>query len=93
MATAELILQILLRYGPDAAKLAQQILSKPEPTQADWDGIFSLAERAYQYTFPITPVTAPPPNSVPPVGPPTCPAGYHWLAAAGAPGGGACVPD
>ena len=93
MGTAELILGILLKYGPDAARLAQQIFSKPDPTQADWDAIFSLAEKAYQYTFPITPAPALPPGSVPPTGPPACPAGYHWLAAAGAPGGGACVPD
>jgi hypothetical protein len=39
-----------------------------------------------------TPIVVPP-GAVPPSGPPVCPAGTHWQAVAGAPGGGFCVPD
>jgi hypothetical protein len=34
-----------------------------------------------------------PPGAVPPVGPPTCPAGTHWVPMLLVPGGGACLPD
>lgn len=40
---AVLIITALIQYGPSAALAIKAILSKTEPTQADWDAVFNLA--------------------------------------------------
>jgi hypothetical protein len=43
MTTVQIILQALLIYGPEAAKAIRDILTKKDPTQADWDAVFAKA--------------------------------------------------
>jgi hypothetical protein len=40
---ALLLIQVLLKYGPDVAKAAHDILTKNDPTKADWDALFEKA--------------------------------------------------
>jgi hypothetical protein len=40
---AALIVQALIQYGPAAALAIKNVLSKPDPTQADWDAVFAVA--------------------------------------------------
>lgn len=48
MTTAILVLELLAKYGPAVAQNAQRILSAgKEPTQADWDALFSKAQKSY----------------------------------------------
>lgn len=42
-AAALIIIQALLQYGPAAALAIKNILSKPDPSQADWDAVFAAA--------------------------------------------------
>ena len=42
-----LIVELMLRYGPGLARAVQQIFQKQNPTQADWDAVFALAEKSY----------------------------------------------
>jgi hypothetical protein len=42
-AIVAIVIQALLQYGPAAALAIKNILSKPEPTQADWDAVFAAA--------------------------------------------------
>jgi len=37
-----LALQYGLQYGPDAILAVKNLLSKPDPTQADWDAFFTV---------------------------------------------------
>jgi hypothetical protein len=42
-----LVVELLLRYGPGMARAVQQLFTKTNPTQADWDAVFALAEKSY----------------------------------------------
>jgi hypothetical protein len=42
-----LIVELMLRYGPSLARAVQQIFQKQNPTQADWDAVFALADKSY----------------------------------------------
>lgn len=52
MSTVELVLGLLLKFGPDLAQAVQKILSTPNPTQADWDAVFALAQKPYDSYIP-----------------------------------------
>jgi hypothetical protein len=43
-----LVVELLLRYGPGMARAVQQLFTKTNPTQADWDAVFALAEKPYE---------------------------------------------
>ena len=47
MPQAILIVELLLRYGPAVAKAAKDIMSMKDPTQADWDNLWALADKDY----------------------------------------------
>lgn len=47
MSQAVLILELLLRYGPAVAKAAKDLVNAKDPTQADWDNLWSLADKNY----------------------------------------------
>lgn len=42
---AVLILRILTQYGPVAARAARDLIAKKEPTLADFDALFAMAEK------------------------------------------------
>jgi hypothetical protein len=44
-AWVALVLQYGLMYGPDAAKAVKAILTKPDPSEADWDALFAVATK------------------------------------------------
>jgi hypothetical protein len=67
MSTAAIIIQALLTYGPDVAKAIQAIFANNNPTQADWDNLFNLAEKPHQWTFVTAPVVPPPAQVVVPL--------------------------
>lgn len=59
MTPFEIIALALVKYGPAAARSLAALFYKKEITMADWEGVFSLAEKSYDsYTKPIQP---PPP--------------------------------
>ena len=43
-----LVVELLLRYGPGMARAVQQLFTKANPTQADWDAVFALSEKSYE---------------------------------------------
>jgi hypothetical protein len=46
--SAILIIELLLRYGPSVAETAQRMLSTgKDPTQAEWDALWSKAQKPY----------------------------------------------
>lgn len=47
MSQAELIASILLKYGPEAARLLVNIFKLKDPTPADWETLFAVAEKSY----------------------------------------------
>lgn len=47
MPQAILIVELLLRYGPAVAKAAKDLMSMKDPTQADWDNLWALADKDY----------------------------------------------
>ena len=47
MNTAILIAQALLKYGPAVARGIAELFEKPNPTLADWEKVFVLAEKSY----------------------------------------------
>ena len=47
MPQAILILELCLKYGPEFAKLAQQLVTKKEPTQEDWNSLWAIASKSY----------------------------------------------
>lgn len=47
MNTAIIILEILAKYGPAAAETAQRIMTKSDPTEADWKELFGRAKKSY----------------------------------------------
>lgn len=48
MEIAILVIQVLLKYGPDAAQSVQRMFAAgKEPTQAEWDALFSKALKPY----------------------------------------------
>lgn len=52
-ATALIILELILRYGPAATRELIAIFQKPAPTDADWQRVFALTEKPYEtYTAP-----------------------------------------
>lgn len=42
-----LAIETLLKYGPDAARAARDLLKKAEPTDEDFDRLFQLADKTY----------------------------------------------
>lgn len=52
MSEAAIILQIFLEYGPALAKVAQEIFSVKEPTQADWDKFWDLTKVEFDTIVP-----------------------------------------
>lgn len=55
--TAEIALligQALIKYGPAVARELRDIFAKQEISSADWDKVFSTAEKSYEeYTKPV----------------------------------------
>ena len=47
-ALVELLIQVLLKYGPGVAQGISNILHKADPAPADWDAVFTLAETPYE---------------------------------------------
>ena len=45
---AEIIALALVKYGPDLARALVEILTKPNPTKADWEKVFALADKPYE---------------------------------------------
>lgn len=48
-ATIGLIIGALLKYGPDAAEAIRNLFKKSNPTLEDFDPIFALARKPYEY--------------------------------------------
>lgn len=46
------IITILAKYGPDLAKAAHDMATKPDPTQADWDAFWELAQIPFDTIVP-----------------------------------------
>ena len=46
-ATALLIAQALIKYGPAAARAIAALFKKDEPTMEDWEKVFAIAEKSY----------------------------------------------
>lgn len=44
-----LIVQVLIKYGPDAAAAIQKLFQTAAPTQADWDELFSKVKSFEDY--------------------------------------------
>ena len=47
MSTFELILGILVKYGPDAARAVVKLLGKKDITLEEWEAVFIIAEKSY----------------------------------------------
>jgi hypothetical protein len=47
MSTETIIAMALVKYGPVLAKALLDILTAKEPTTAQWDSVFALAEKSY----------------------------------------------
>ena len=45
--TAILIVQSLIKYGPEVARAIAAIFQKSDPTPAEWEAVFKLAEKSY----------------------------------------------
>ncbi len=41
------LVDIAFRYGPDAARAAKTLFTKPDPTDEDWENVFSHAKKSY----------------------------------------------
>lgn len=63
MSWALIIAQLVLQYGPQAAKAIADMLSKVKSpgdlTDADWEKLFALAKTPYSHYVPF-----PPPNNI-----------------------------
>lgn len=54
MTVTEIILFALLKYGPGFAREVRGMLQNDNPTDADWEALFVLAEKSYEdYTKPL----------------------------------------
>lgn len=53
--TVLLIVQSLLKYGPDVAREIAVIFSNPSPSLADWEKVFSIADKSYDSYISSTP--------------------------------------
>ena len=54
-ATALLIAEALLKYGPGLARGLAELFAKPAPTLEDWEKVFALADKRYEdYVKPLT---------------------------------------
>jgi hypothetical protein len=42
-----LAIETMLKYGPDAARAARELLKKSEPTDEDFNRLFQLADKTY----------------------------------------------
>ena len=50
-----LVLQSLIKYGPDLAREIVALFSVENPTQEQWNKIFDLADKSYEdYVAPTT---------------------------------------
>ena len=47
-SAALIIAEALLKFGPALARGLMELFAKPEPTAADWEKIFQLAEKSYE---------------------------------------------
>lgn len=50
-----LLVQVLLRYGPDVASALSKLLHSAGPTDADWQALFLLAAKPYTVYAPLPP--------------------------------------
>lgn len=48
MQLAILIGQLLFKFGPTLAREFQILITKENPTQADWDKVFALAKEPWK---------------------------------------------
>lgn len=46
-ASVIVILEILVKYGPEVAAKAKELLSGKEPTDADWNALFEKAQEPW----------------------------------------------
>lgn len=51
MEITVLLLQILLKYGPEIAAKARVLLGKTEVTEADWAELFALINKSGESYF------------------------------------------
>ena len=42
-----MLVDIAFRYGPDAARAVKALFTKADPTDADWENVFSHAQKSY----------------------------------------------
>ena len=55
-ALIELLIQVLIKYGPAVAQGLSEILHKKDPTREDWNEVFALAATPYgEYINPKDP--------------------------------------
>lgn len=47
-ATILLIGEILLKYGPSAARAFKDLFTKEDPTDADWQAVWDTAQKPWQ---------------------------------------------
>lgn len=45
--TAEIIAMALIKYGPSLARALVEIFQTEKPTPAQWETVFSFAEKSY----------------------------------------------
>lgn len=53
---AGLVVSVLLKYGPDAARLAHKLLSSKEPTDEEFQQLFAKAQEPWVDYVPVTQV-------------------------------------
>lgn len=61
MIPVAVILDLLVKYGPDVAIAAQKLLTTENPTQADWDALFDKAKKSFE-SYMAVPVPMGPPG-------------------------------
>jgi hypothetical protein len=49
MSVAEIIALALVKYGPSLARALVEIFSVENPTREQWDAVFALAEKDYEF--------------------------------------------
>jgi len=60
----ELIATALIKYGPPLAKALYDLFQTKEPTPAQWNALFALAEKNYDdYVKPAAPVVVAKPGN------------------------------
>lgn len=49
-----LVVQALIKYGPDVARAVKELFDKDNPTAADWERVFLTASKSYEELVPAT---------------------------------------